>query len=102
MTFDDYQQLALRTLNPSLNPADRLLDPACGLAEEAGEVLALVRKHRFQQRPLDPARLTEELGDALWCLAAVARGAGLSLEDVAAANIAKLRARHPDGFTASP
>jgi NTP pyrophosphatase (non-canonical NTP hydrolase) len=100
--LDDFQRAALRTLNPALDPAGRLLDPACGLAEEAGEVLAHVRKHTMQGRPLDTAALSLELGDALWCLAAVAAGAGLSLSAVADANLAKLRARHPEGFSGAP
>lgn len=98
MTFDDYEIAAARTINPSLSPADRLLDAAAGLAEEAGEVLGIVRKERMQHRPRDAARLREELGDALWCLTITARSAGLTLEEVAATNVEKLEARHPDGF----
>jgi NTP pyrophosphatase (non-canonical NTP hydrolase) len=99
VTLDEYERAAARTINPSLDDADRLLDAAAGLAEEGGETLALVRKHRFQAHPLDRERLAKELGDALWCLAIVARSAGLSLEQVAAANVEKLRARYPDGFS---
>jgi NTP pyrophosphatase (non-canonical NTP hydrolase) len=99
MDFDAYQDSARRTINPSLDERDRMLDAAAGLAEEAGEVLALVRKHRFQQHPLDRERLAKELGDALWCLSIVAATGGLSLDDVARANVEKLRARYPDGFT---
>ena len=96
--FDAYQDAAVRTLNQSLSERDRLLDPACGLAEEAGEVLALVRKHVMQAKPLDPAQLRGELGDALWCLAMTARAAGLSLGEVAEANLEKLRQRWPEGL----
>lgn len=98
MTLSEYQRAAARTLNPSLGDQERLLDAAAGLAEEAGEVLAHVRKHVYQQRPLDRDRLTIELGDALWCLAAAAGAAGIDLDDVAARNLEKLRRRHPDGF----
>lgn len=97
-TLDGYQLAAARTINPALDDAHRLLDAAAGLAEEAGEVLALVRKHVLQGKPLDEDRLTEELGDALWCLAVAARTAGLPLSGVAARNEAKLRERHPEGF----
>jgi len=96
--FDQYQQDAARTLNPSLHADDRLLDAAAGLAEEAGEVLALIRKHRFQNRSLDLEKLRSELGDALWCLAAVATATNISLGDVARQNLAKLHQRHPHGF----
>ena len=99
MTLEEYEQLAARTLNPSLSRDQRLLDAAAGLAEEAGEVLGLVRKHVFMGHTLDPARVTTELGDALWCLTAAAGALGVSLEDVAAANIAKLRRRYPDGYS---
>jgi NTP pyrophosphatase (non-canonical NTP hydrolase) len=99
MTFDEYEAAASRTLNRKLSEREQLLDAAAGLAEEGGEVLGLVRKHAFQAHPLKVEELEKELGDALWCLSVVARGAGLSLERVAAANVAKLRARYPDGYT---
>jgi NTP pyrophosphatase (non-canonical NTP hydrolase) len=100
--LDAYQQSAARTVNAALDGRQRLLDAACGLAEEAGEVLAHVRKHVMQGRALDRDALAEELGDALWCVAVAAQGAGLSLREVAAANLAKLEARHPDGLRAAP
>ena len=100
MTFDDYQRGALRTLNPSLDERDRLLDASAGLAEEAAEVLGLIRKRAFQGKEVDQARLTEELGDVLWCLAVTAHSVGVSLSEIAAANQEKLAGRHPDGFRA--
>ena len=98
LTLDAYQAAAARTVNPALDERDRLLDAACGLAEEAGEVLAHVRKHLMQGRTLARDAVREELGDALWCLATAARTLGIPLGEVANANLAKLRARHPDGF----
>ena len=71
--LDAYQQAAARTVNAALDDRQRLLDAACGLAEEAGEVLAHVRKHVMQGRALDRDALAEELGDALWCVAVTAR-----------------------------
>jgi NTP pyrophosphatase (non-canonical NTP hydrolase) len=100
MTLDDYQRAALRTVNPALDNTERLVDAAAGLAEEAGEVLGLVRKRVFQRRNVELARLTEELGDVLWCLATTADTLGLSLAEVAEANLRKLTGRHPDGFRA--
>lgn len=99
MTLDDYEQAAARTVNRALGERERLMDAAAGLAEEGGEVLGLVRKHVYQQHPLDRGRLTRELGDVLWCLTIAARSAGVSLEEVARANVEKLRNRYPDGFT---
>ena len=99
MTFAEYQDRAARTLNHSLSTDQRLLDASAGLVEEAGEVLGLVRKHLFMHHDLDAARLTTELGDALWCLTAAAGALGLSLDEIAAANLAKLRRRYPDGYS---
>lgn len=96
MTLDDYQRAACRTINPALSDADRLIDAVAGLAEEAGEALGHVRKHSFQDRELDREMLREELGDALWCLAAAASATGLSLDDVARANLDKLARRWPE------
>ena len=98
--LDEYQNAAARTLNGALTGEQRLLDAAAGLAEEAGEVLAHVRKHVMQGRTLDRAAVAAELGDALWCVAMVAREVGLPLSAIAAGNVEKLRRRHPDGFVA--
>ena len=98
MNLDDYQRAALRTINPALDKRDRLLDASAGLAEEAAEVLGLVRKKIFQEREIPREKLIEELGDVLWCLSVTADSLGISLDDVAMANQAKLAARHPEGF----
>lgn len=94
-TLSEYQAEARRTIRRELTDDQRLLDAAAGLAEEAGEVLAHVRKHLLQGRPLDRDSLTLELGDALWCVAITADTLGISLEAVARRNVDKLRARHP-------
>jgi NTP pyrophosphatase (non-canonical NTP hydrolase) len=100
--LDAYQESAARTINPSLDANERLLDAAAGLAEEAGEVLGHVRKHVMQQRPLDHDAVVKELGDVLWCLAIAARSLDVPLSEVARRNEAKLRERHPDGFSTAP
>src|SRR6476620_9599695 len=99
-TLSEYQAEARRTIRRELTDDQRLLDAAAGLAEEAGEVLAHVRKHLMQGRPLDREAVTRELGDALWCIAIVARSLGVPLSSVAARNVEKLAARYPNGFAA--
>ena len=94
-TLSEYQAEARRTVRRELTDDQRLLDAAAGLAEEAGEVLAHVRKHLLQGRPLDRESLTLELGDALWCVAITADTLGISLEAIARRNVDKLRVRHP-------
>jgi NTP pyrophosphatase (non-canonical NTP hydrolase) len=95
----DYQQAAARTMNNGLPATERLVDAAAGLAEEAGEVLGLVRKHAYMGHGLDRELIARELGDALWCLGAVATCVGVTLDEVAAKNLEKLRSRYPGGYS---
>jgi NTP pyrophosphatase (non-canonical NTP hydrolase) len=99
MNLDDYQKAAARTMNPALDRERRLMDAAAGLAEEAGEVMGQVRKAVYVGHPLDRERMVQELGDALWCLAALATTLDVPLAEVATTNLDKLRRRFPDGFS---
>ena len=96
--FDQYQEAAKRTLNTKIEARYILANLGMGLAGEAGEVCDYLKKVVFQGHQLDPAKVSEELGDVLWYLANVAEAAGLSLGDIAEQNIAKLRKRYPNGF----
>lgn len=43
MTVNEYQKLALSTMNPKLNRNDVLINSAMGLCGEAGEVIDIVK-----------------------------------------------------------
>jgi NTP pyrophosphatase (non-canonical NTP hydrolase) len=98
-TLNEYQRAAARTMNTGLSEQEQLVDAAAGLAEEAGEVLGLVRKHAYMGHALDRDAITKELGDALWCLAAVATTLATELDEVAAKNLEKLQRRYPQGYS---
>ncbi len=100
MTINEYQKLALRTLNPALDEKDVLINGVMGLCGEAGEAIDIVKKHLAQGHPLDREALLKELGDVAWYLAETAHALGADLESVLAANIEKLRRRYPEGFEA--
>jgi NTP pyrophosphatase (non-canonical NTP hydrolase) len=100
MDANDYQRLALRTEAPGREQPDRLLNAALGLCGEAGEFGDSLKKWRFHQHELDEAALTKELGDVLWYVALACDALGLRMGDVMEANIAKLRRRYPEGFSA--
>ena len=98
MTINEYQKLAMTTLNPTLSEKDVLINGVMGLCGESGEAIDIVKKWLAQGHELDKERLTKELGDICWYLAETATALGLSLEDIMAANIEKLRKRYPEGF----
>ena len=72
---------------------------AMGLAGECGEVVDLLKKVEYHGRPLDRDALVKEAGDLYWYFTALRLVLGISLDEVMAANVAKLRARYPDGFS---
>ena len=100
MTINEYQQLALRTLNPDLSNRDVLINGVMGLCGEAGEAIDLVKKHLAQGHALDREALIGELGDVAWYLAETAHALGCDLETVLRRNIEKLERRYPEGFDA--
>ena len=81
--------------------------PALGLAGETGEVCEKLKKAiRDEGGTISPERkalLAKELGDVLWYIAALSTELGLSMEEIASGNLAKLAARkarnkiHGDG-----
>ena len=100
MTANEYQRLAMKTLNPALSQKDVLINSVMGLCGESGEVIDIVKKWLAQGHELDKARLARELGDVAWYLAEAATALELPLEDILQGNIDKLRARYPEGFAA--
>ena len=100
MDLAEYQQLAARTaLYPDrgANP----IYPTLGLAGEAGEVCEKVKKvlrdkgGQFDEETVQTIK--KELGDVLWYVAMLADELGLSLSEVAEANIEKLASRKERG-----
>lgn len=100
MYFNEYQQLAERTARKANDtPEKRFVNFSFGLTGETGEVIDCLKKHLFHGHPLDREKLKIELGDVMWYVATLATTAGLSLEEIAVANIEKLKTRYPEGFS---
>jgi len=110
MTGNEYQKLAMRT-NDDKN-TERLaaflfsgidvggiLDGCLGLAGESGELLDLLKKWIFHNKPLDEDHAKKELGDVMWYVAMICHSFGWALDEILQMNIDKLKARYPDGFT---
>ena len=98
MKINEYQELAMTTLNPELSKRDVLINSVMGLCGESGEAIDIVKKWMAQGHELDKEHLAKELGDVAWYLAEAATALDISLEDIFKANIDKLKKRYPDGF----
>lgn len=90
--LDHYQYEAFKTNNNA-----NLWYHGLGLGGEAGEALEVVKKSYRPGRTLDRAKLVEELGDTLWYLASTASIAGISLSEIAHANLQKTQNRAAAG-----
>ena len=100
MTFDEYQEAAMRTASTIQDMDLLLLNGVMGLNGEAGECIDLLKKNMFQGHDLDDEKLMNELGDVLWYAAIIAKSRGHLLSDAASMNITKLKKRYPNGFDA--
>ena len=99
MEANEYQELALRTLNKDLDKKQVLLNGAMGLCGESGEVIDALKKHMMHGHELDREHMIKELGDVSWYLAIAAYALDCDLSEVFERNIAKLKARYPEGFS---
>lgn len=99
MDFDHYQKEALLTDRvPAHKDADDVLSlvvPMLGLAGETGQLLSEYKKHLRDgdAHRLFKERVSEELGDLFWYIANVASKFELTLDEIAVANLAKVKAR---------
>ena len=100
MNFTDYQQKAKNTAKyPIIGHG--VIYPTLGLTNEAGEVAGKIKKVFRDKDGIisDETReaLKAELGDVLWYLSQTATELGLSLNEIAEYNIAKLLDRQARG-----
>jgi NTP pyrophosphatase (non-canonical NTP hydrolase) len=97
MTFDEYQKGALTTVHNSHEPLMQKSIWVMGVAGEAGEVVEkwkkIVAYREGKMTDNDLRELSKEIGDVMWYLAVLADSLGVSLEDVAQQNLAKLQDR---------
>ena len=98
MNVNEYQELAMTTLNPELSKKDVLINSVMGLCGESGEAIDIVKKWMAQGHELDREHLMKELGDIAWYLAEAATALEVPLEQILKENIEKLKKRYPEGF----
>lgn len=95
MDFKEYQEQAVKTA--IYGSGSTIIYPALGLGNEAGEVQGKIKKVLRDNGGIFDTesrnKISDEIGDVLWYMAALSRDLGISLEDVANNNLAKLRDR---------
>jgi NTP pyrophosphatase (non-canonical NTP hydrolase) len=91
MNFTQYQTEAMSFRLKSADDIYAMMN----LAGEVGELLSLEAKGRRDGYNLADYKenLKKELGDILWCVAAIAEDNCLDLEEIAIGNIVKLTSR---------
>lgn len=99
--FDYYQVKAHETsLNTTVGD-DRVVYPVLGLCNETGELAGKVKKiHRDNGGIIGPEQreaFKAELGDCLYYLAEICTQLGMTLAEVAAANLTKVHDRKARG-----
>ena len=78
----------------------RLLTAAVGISAEGGEFMEIVKKMVFQGKPWDEhnrKHLIIELGDVMWYVMQAYKALDVSIEEVVAGNVDKLKKRYPGG-----
>ena len=96
MDFDKYQDLAQQTDRvPSGDGRVALIVPLLGLAGETGQLLSEYKKQLRdgEAHRMFAVHVSEELSDLLWYISNVASKFDLSLSDIAAANLVKVKER---------
>jgi len=99
-TFAVYQRESRKTWSV-IRTDHSIVYPTLGLTNEAGEVAGKIKKI-FRDRngeisAADREALKQELGDVLWYLTQICTELGLTLEEVAEANLVKLFSRQARG-----
>jgi len=95
MDFNEYQEKATETV--SYPKSQAVFYPTLGLSGESGEIANKVKKVMRGDPGADFSGVSDELGDVLWYLAAIATDLGVTLEEIANKNIEKLRDRRARG-----
>ncbi|MBN9616028.1 MAG: hypothetical protein BGO25_10240 [Acidobacteriales bacterium 59-55] len=95
MTLNEYQTDASATIQGEHAAPDSIIIALLGLAGETGSLLTLYKKYLRDGSSFEivNSRLREELGDVLWYVSTLAGHFDLTLEEVAASNLAKASAR---------
>lgn len=104
ITFDEYEAELSKSSPPLATDEEGITLCVYGLMGELGEVCEPLKKHFYHGMPIDIVHIQKEIGDVLWYLTRLNSylesysKTGITMGDVAAYNLEKLRKRYPNGF----
>ena len=98
----DYQSFieSISSLSGKGANIERLLTAAVGISAEGGEFMEIVKKMVYQGKPWNDdnrEHLIIELGDVMWYVMQACKALDVSIEEVVAGNVDKLKKRYPGG-----
>lgn len=98
MRLSQFQRESMNTRMYLAQEQNKIMYPALGLAGEAGEVCDAIKKwmrggSKQEEFEVLQKKVTEEMGDLLWYMAALATDMNINLDVVAMTNRQKLEER---------
>ena len=91
---------SLQLLDKQGSNINRLTTAAVGISAEGGEFMEIVKKMVFQGKPWNDdnrEHLIIELGDVMWYVMQACMALDVTIEEVVAGNVDKLKKRYPGG-----
>jgi len=98
LDLKEYQELCKTTANSFQSKEQEIADWGLGVAGEAGDLAGCIKKTFFHNNDQRQG-IRENIGDTMWYLAMICNFFGWDFSEVLGENIAKLKARYPQGFT---
>lgn len=101
ISVEDYVSTATEFLvdPPEVTPEGlRAMWFVSGLCSEAGELVQRLRRIHLHKVECPREVLTDEIGDVLWFLTAIAKVHGIHLQEVINGNAYKMRDKFPQGY----
>ena len=95
----EYQELCKLTAKKDFkSPSEEIMCWGLGVVGEAGDIAGCIKK-TFAHGNDQKTGIRENVGDTLWYIAMICNFFGWDMQDILNENLAKLKARFPQGFT---
>jgi len=94
----EYQEFCKLTAKKFDIPEHEIFSWGLGISGEAGDLAGCIKKTFFNGNDQKHG-IRENVGDVMWYAAMICNYFGWDLQDILKENLAKLKARYPQGFT---